>query len=260
MPIITKEEPTDNPSGALILYENLLIAEDMGGNRANALTPTTFDRWTDVAGDMIASFQLSTPTFINSIGIAAHNLAGKNTRFTIQTAETIDGARIDHASIIPINNEPILITFKPTLAAEIRIEGLLIGSAIPREIGVVYAGNTLQMPRNIYGGHSPITLSQKTEYQSVKSESGQILGKTIIRKGLETAFSWQFLDDRFYRDEFQSFVESARTTPFFIKWRPDFYSEEVAYGETNQDIQPSNMGGGHRLMSVGLTMTAHADL
>ncbi len=260
MPIIAKEDPTDNPSGALILYENLLTSEDDGGNRANALTPTTYDRWTDDAGNMIGSFQLTAPTIINSIGIAAHNLGGKQTTFTVQTAETIDGARTDQGSITPTDDKPLLFTFDPVLAAEVRIEGILNGSDSLREIGVVYAGNALQMPRNIYGGHSPINLSQKTEYQSVESESGQFLGRTIIRKGLGTTFNWQFLDDEFYRNEFQLFVESARALPYFIKWRPDFYSDEVVYGETNQDIQPVNMGGGHRLMSVSFTIKAHADL
>jgi len=68
------------------------------------------------------------------------------------------------------------------------------------------------------------------------------------------------LDDQFYRDEFQLFVDSARTTPFFMKWRPDFYTEEVVYGRVREDIAPVNMGGGSRLMSVGFTIRGHADL
>lgn len=257
MPIITKDDPSDNPSGALIGVNNLLVSAD-GSIVPKSLTPNTYERWDDASGTMTGVFQLSSATRINYVGIAGHNLfSAGTTEIEIRVSSTIGGGKTTINTLTPVSDAPLMIEIDEDDVGEITI---FMPDGTDREIAVVYAGVSLQMPRNIYGGHSPIALSQKTEYQAVKSESGQILGKTIIRKGLETAFSWRLLDDQFYRDEFQPFVEAARTTPFFIKWRPEFYSDEVAFGEVNQDIKPINSGGGIRLMSVGFTMTAHADL
>jgi len=256
MPIIAKQEPADNPSGALILYQNLLTSNPFV-NGAKALTPNTFERWVQIA-TFTTTFQTGVPVEMDTICIAAHNIASENASVTVSTRPVEgSGSFTDRGSVAPTDNRALMFSFDKTTVSEVRVT---VTDSINGEIGVVYAGIALQMPRNIYGGHSPITLSQKTEYRAVQSESGQILGKDIIRKGLETTFNWQLLDDQFYRDEFQTFVQSARRLPFFIKPRPDFYSDEVAYGEVNQDIQPVNMGGGHRLMSVGFTMTGHADL
>jgi len=55
-------------------------------------------------------------------------------------------------------------------------------------------------------------------------------------------------------------VIAAKTTPFFIKWRPDYYSEAVVFGQTTGDIIPQNMGGGNRLMSVSFNIRGHDDI
>lgn len=253
MPIITKPIPTDNPSGALIGFNNLLVSASSFGTEV-MLTPNTYERF--VSGGVIeARFAMLALTNINFVGIAAHTLAGQT--ITIQTAQTVDGSLTDLIRFTVPDNSPIMLTFDTVNVREIALVSSLVGIV---EIGVIYAGTTLQMPRNIYGGHSPITLSPKTEYQSSESESGQFIGENIIRKGLQTSFDWQFLDDEFIRGEFKDFVESARTKPFFIKWRPDFYFEEVAYCKVREDITPVNMGGGIRSMRVGFNAKAHADL
>lgn len=254
MAIVTIEEPTDNPSGALIGYENLLTASTTS-EAEKALTPNTYERFEPSSGALTVKFQTSTSVAVDFIGIAAHALSGES--ITVSTAATVGGALTQVEVVAFDDNAPVMLIFDSRTIREVALVATL-GSA--SEIGVVSVGAALQMPRDIYGGHSPITLSQKTEFNAVKSSSGQILGKSIIRQGLETPFNWQLLDDQFIRNSFKPFIDSARTLPFFIKWRPDFYSDEVVYGEVNHDIKPSNMGGGHRLMSVGFTMSAHSDL
>ena len=126
------------------------------------------------------------------------------------------------------------------------------------ELGVIYAGAALEMQRGIYGGHSPIVLNSKTDYQSTMSESGQFLGRTINREGIETSYKWNHLTPEFYRTDFQPFVNSAKRLPFFLLWRPDTYTDAV-FGYTTSDISPSNMTGGSRLMEVGFNMKGHSD-
>jgi len=259
MPIVTKPIATGNPGGALIGFNNVLLTATISSGTTNpskALTPNTWERWRPTAANLTAKFQMGdVDTDINYIAIAAHNLIGET--ILVSTAATEGGALTDVESITFTNNDPIMLNFDARTVREVAIQATY---TVAKEIGVVYAGKTLDMPRAIYGGHSPITLSASTDYQSVESETGQFLGRNIIRKGLETEYSWRFLDPDFYREEFMPFVISARTIPFFIKWRPDFFSDEVAYGWAMGDITPVNMGGGHTLMSVSFSMRGHSDI
>jgi len=254
MTIITKADPTDNPSGALIGYTNLLTASTTSAAE-KALTPNTYERYEPSSGALTVKFQTSAEADVNFIGIAAHALSGESV--LVQTAATVGGALTTVDEITFSDNSPIMLNFDTRTIREV---ALIVTLSAASEIGVIYAGLALQMPRDIYGGHTPVDLAAKTGFQATQSESGQILGKTIIKQGLETSFNWKLLDDQFIRNDFKLFIISARTAPFFIKWRPDFYSNAVAYGEVNHDIKPQNMGGGHRFMSVGFTMSAHADL
>ena len=254
MPIAANPIPEDNPSGSLIGYNNLLTASTTT-EAEKALVPNTFERFRPVSGALTVKFQMTALADVNYIAIAAHALAGET--LLISTAITIGGALTNVESITPADNGPIMIEFDTRNIIEVIITSTLAAAS---EIGVIYAGMSMQMSRSLYGGHSPINLAQKTDFQNSQSESGQFLGRNIIRKGLESSFSFQFLDPDWYRDTFQPFVEAARTTPFFIKWRPDYYNDEVAFGYTDNDIEPQNMGGGHKLMSVRFDVKAHSDL
>jgi len=251
--IQTNPIPTDNPSGALIGYIDLITGSVPSAEKA--LTPNTYERHTIIAGTFTLKFQLSTIAAIDYIAIAAHTFSGET--IDIQTAETIGGATTHVETVSPVTNGAIMINFDPVTVEEIILTGTLSESV---EMGVIRAGPALQMPRNIYGGHSPASLSQKTKYQSVRSESGNFLSRNIVRQGLETEFNWQNLDVDWYRQSFQPFVLAARLQPFFIKWRPDHHANEVIYAETSGDISPSNQGGGNRLINVSLSVKGHADL
>ncbi len=253
--ISTKEKV--NTGGALIGYENLLTSAYVVGDSStpsDALSANTYQRWRPTATTVTARFQLSELTDVDFIGIAGHNLTGVSV--LIRTATSVGGALTDLESITPTNNSAIMINFDTVNIREIV---LVMTLSAPNEIAVVSCGRALQMPRSIYGGHSPMALSQDTTFHNSISEGGNILGRTIIRQGLSGQLKWQFLDDEWYRDSFQPFVVSARTMPFFLKWRPDFYSDETVYGFTTNDIKPNNSGGGNRMMDVSISITGHAD-
>jgi len=255
MSIIPNPILTVNPGGAIIGFNNVLSSSTTQEAK-KMLTPNTFERFRPAAATITTKFQIEGGlTDINYIAIAAHNLTGDT--LLIQTAETVGGALTSVASVLFPNDRPVMVRFDTRAVQEVAITATY---SADKEIGVIYAGISLDMPRALYGGHTPLALAQQTSYQSTESETGQFLGRTITRQGLKSSFSWQFLDPDFYRDVFQVFVLSARVRPFFIMWRPDFYSLEVSYGHTIADIKPSNMGGGHRLMAVTFEIKAHADL
>lgn len=248
-------EPATSLSNARIGYNNLLAATTTAAAQV-MLIPNTYERYKPGAGAKTVKYQLSQLSAVDFVGIAAHNAGSEGVSITVQYASTIGGALTTIDTINFSDNSANMLLFTEVQAAEI---ALVFTSTANLELGVIYAGKALEMQRPMYGGLSPIDLSGVTEYQSVDSDTGQFLGRTITRKGLESSFSWKHLADDWVRSDFMPFVESARKLPFFIKWRPDYYDSSV-FGRSTADIKPANMGGGHRLMSVSFNMRGHQDI
>lgn len=256
MAVLTPNTPsTDYSRTARILYDNLLTSASVT-DAAKTLIPNTWERWRSASGTMQSTFQLTSAQTVSVVGIAGHNLASTGSTIVIATAPTIAGTFTDRASLTPTDNDPLWFEFDPVSVQDVRVT---ITGGTDREVAVIYAGDPLRMTQPIYGGHNPIDLQAETSFRNNNSESGQFLGRDIIRRGLQTSYAWRHLDDQWIRDTFKPFIISARKKPFFIKWRPDYY-DAVAFGYAIDDIKPSNMGGGHRLMSVNFTMRAHDDL
>ena len=256
-PIVDPLSDWDNLplSHARIGWNNLLNAAS-DTSAANALSPNTFQRWTSASGTMQATFQPTGIATIDYVAIAGHNLGSVGASLIIATAPTVAGTFTDVAAINPSNDDALMFLIpRDDSVADVR---LTITGGTNREIAVVHAGLALQMYQPIYGGHTPQDLAPVTEYQSSISESGQFLGRRIIRKGSQTTFAWQHLDPIWYRERFKPFQESARLLPFFIKWRPDLY-ETTIYNHATADIAPSNMGG-HDLMAVSMPVRGHDDI
>lgn len=244
----------DDLSYARIAYENKLTAASSTDAEA-VLIPNTWERWTSASGTMTATFQPGSSVKCNYIAIAAHNLGTKGSEIVVQTSDTVGGTFTDRGSATPSNDRPLFFMFDDV--DDVEDVKITVTGGTDREIGIVYAGEVLIMQRAIYGGHSPITLSSVTDYRNSDTDTGQFIGRKIRRKGQMTNFSWQFLTPDWYRDNFQPFVDAAKTTPFFIAWRPDRFSDEVAFGYTTGDIRPTNMSGGVEFLSVDMQMKAH---
>lgn len=243
-------------SHARILYNNLLNASNVT-DAEKTLTPNTWERWTSASGTMEARFQPGSSVQVDAVGIAAHNLGSTGSTVVISTAPTVSGTFTERAAISPTDNSPLLFLFDKV--DDVEDVKVTITGGTDREVGVIYAGEALQMMQPIYGGHNPIALMNDTDYRTNNSESGQFLGREVIRRGQRTGFKWRHLDPNWLRERFKPFIDSVITTPFFIKWRPDLY-EETAFGYTERDVRVSNMGGGHRLMDASFNMRGHSDL
>jgi len=258
MTLITKSDPESSLMNARIGWGNLLTSTNGAGEES--LTPTTYDRFTSTTTSVEIRYRMSSVAPISFIGIAAHTLGTHDGGVGVEVryAATISGSQISIDYIIPPDNSALMFTFDEVEAEEVILK--FTSTTVGVEIGVFSAGLSLEMQRPIFGGHTPINLNANTKYQSVKSESGNMLGRSITRQGLESSFSWQNLDDTWVRDYFKPFMIAARTNPFFIKTRPDFYTYESAYGQTTGDIRVSNQGGGTRLMTASFNMDAHSDI
>lgn len=144
--------------------------------------------------------------------------------------------------------------YHKTSKVNVRRVRVIVSGGGDFEVGYISAGTALQMQRPFFNGHQPYTDSDVTEYYSNRTESGEIIGRQIRRKGYETTYEWQNIDDGWYRDNIPEFKEYAKIRPMFIAWNLLEYPKDVAFGETTGDIA-SSMQNGTRTKRSGLSFT-----
>lgn len=207
--------------------------------------PTTYEFWkpsTLPATWAVPNTSLSPCNYAGIVGDI------KGASIIIQTSE--DGVTwVDVTQNVATSNVAMFL-FEETLSPHWRVRF----SGKTPSVSVIYIGKALAMQRSIYVGHTPITLSRKTTFNDNVSENGQFLGRSITREGVETGVAYQHLTSDWYRENFDPFVKSARTLPFFFAWKPDTHPAEVGYVWTSTDIRPQNTGPVD-FMSVSFSMT-----
>ena len=260
---------------ARILYGNAITAATATGARAKfpasaALTETTYERWSPAeSGDSIT---LTFPSQnINAIALAAHS----ELQPTIEVRH--NGAFID-VTAYPTNDDPSLISdfttdthqllnyspdnqailflLKPRRIDAIRITVTYSGTA--PTLGVVRAGNVLEMARPFYQGHNPAILAADNTLRPNVSESGEWLGASLIRQGRSVKMDWKNIASSWIREKWTPFSKTIKTSPFIIAWNAKKFSTDVFYCSSSDTPMPTHSGP-RDLMSVSLSARGYSD-
>lgn len=240
---------------ARILYNNILfnytditVSEGSGGN--NSVTPDTAERWDfDFDGGAAIVVTLGQQYETDTVCIAAHNLNGLTVTPFYSSTET--GSYTIFAPAKVATNKPLMWHVDTEVDVR-RLQINISGEIGPRYIGYISAGVALQMQRPFFNGHQPFVDGDVTEYYSNRTESGNRIGRIIRRKGFQTSFSWQNIDDGWYRQYIPEFKEYAKSVPFFVAWNLLEYPDDIAFGETTADIK-AEMQNGFSTMRNGLS-------
>ena len=243
---------------ARILYNNLLVNTSLstdaaGSTPSNSRIPNTWQRWQFTANTKYIDFQFGSLTNIDTICIGAHNISDSGSLYRILYSPNTTGSFIQLVEKTPSTNAAIMY-HRDSLLAVRRIRVQISGADAFKDIGYISAGIALQMQRPFFNGHQPYTDSDVTEYYSNRTESGEIIGRQIRRRGFETSYEWSNLDDEWYRVYIPAFKQAAKISPFFIAWNLLEYPDDVAFGETTGDISTS-MQNGTRVKRSGLSFT-----
>ena len=216
-------------------------SEDATFTADSLLNPLTYERWLPLALPATAVIDLGSDAAraANYVGIAAHTLG--TCRATITVASSPDNVTwTDLQSIAPGNNAPIMLLFGSLVARywRLTVEG---DDAIPY-VGVFYVGQALTMQRRIYGGVQSPLFNFDTKVITNRSNTGQTLGRTIVRSAVPQQYQWRHLTRDWVENNIPQFLEDARERAFFVAWRPSTHPDDVVYGELENDPQLSNMG------------------
>lgn len=212
----------------------------------------TYEKWKPTALPATWETDLGSSETVDYCAIAAHDLAASGCDLQVQYW---DGAAWQ--DVIPtttiLDDGPILAIFEPQTAQRWRIR---ISNGVNPTIGVVRFGEALQMPQPIYGGHSPLEFGRQVTMKSNISETGEFVGRTMLRTQLTSSFSWTHLTANWVRANWGVFQRAMELEAFFIAWRPASFGE-VGYCQTETPAIPRNMGI-KSYMEVELQVRGHS--
>lgn len=155
------------------------------------------------------------------------------------------------------DDKPILKTFANDDYYGIRMKITSGGSTKP-QVAVVYAGEIMQMQRNIYVGHTPIPYARTVNAVSRLSESGQFLGRVIKATTYKSRVKIDHMTKDWYRSTFDSFVQASKTKPFFYAWRLTDYATEVGYCWVTGNVPVPDNTGPSGMMGVSFDISGLA--
>lgn len=229
-----------------------------------ALNDSTADRWKSVNSDAHTMVFSIGDAPVDYIGIAAHKgLVGKQLTITAITADangdTIAVVVIFGPKMI-ISEEPIFVLFSEVQSPSTRLVIAIGGSEnFDLEIGIIRAGKSVFLPRNIYVGHTPITYGRQTNKLIAMSDTSEYLGQRLVSTKKQSSVDMQNIPPLFYRNYlYRQFHLPSETTPFFWAWRPDTYPEEAGFCWLSGDMQVSNsLANG--FMSLSFSMMGYSN-
>jgi len=174
---------------------------------------------------------------IDYLGIARHNLnqAGLSVSLKFDGITVLQNQTVsDIQAVMLLVNE----------ASPDNVQLIINGATNAPQIGVIYIGKALQLERNIYVGHTPVTYGRNRKTVNGVSENGQYLGEIVVRQNNSTSVNLQNLTPDWYRSFLDPFFKLTPRVPCFWAWRPQDYLAEVGYcwveGEPSMSNQRSN--------------------
>ena len=251
---LSNEGRANNP---FVAWENLGAAATLGGtavltggDQANAVTGSTYDKWRpDVTTTEAAlSFDFGGAVNISFAAIAAHNASDHGATVSVQRSD--DGSTWADAGagdVTPGDNQAIAFRMVTSGNAyrywRFRFTGLTSGDAL--SVGVAFMGNDLVIPRRLYQGFSPVLTPTEVQLQSNVSVGGHLLGSSVISKGSTLSAAVSSVGAAFVRSaDWLAFQRAfGDGSGFFFGWRPYKYPQDIHYcWRDGGVIRPTNSG------------------
>jgi len=219
-----------------------------GGDRANAVSGSTYDKWRpNVTGTTaVLSFDLGTATAITFAAIAAHNASDFGATVSLQRSSD-NSTWTAILSNTPADNKVIGFRRSASNGAyrywRFVFSDLTAGDDL--SVGVAFLGDDLVIPRRMYQGFSPVLTPTEVQLQSNVSVGANLLGSSVISRGSTVAVDISNIVPAFIRSAewlaFQSAFGEGKG--FFFAWRPLKYPEDIYYcARDGGVIRPENSG------------------
>lgn len=208
--------------------------EDVGFTAANGVSwPVYSGGWQATAvdtSDIILTVTLPAAAIGNSYALHKHNLFDLGATCKLQYSS--DGSSwtdMAGSAFTPGDNKTIFIvgTAISQKFWRIVISGLVASDVL--KIGQAFIGNSLLVFSPPEIGFSPPNIALQNEFISSRSDGGDFLGRSLVRKGSEGMFTITNVREDWVRTNWIPFMEAAEKHPFYHAWDTSTFSREVGY-------------------------------
>lgn len=233
-------------------------SEDTDQAISNATSwPTYGGGWqTSVISDHTAV--VSFPQTESGQGYAIHKHNFGDLGLTVKLQNSQDGAvwsDISGSEQTPANNKTLFFIASDSETApfwRVFISGHSSGTM---RVAQIFIGPVLRAFQSPGPGWSPPNLALNNTYITSRSDGGDFLGRSLIRKGSKTRFTMQAVRESWLRSDWVGFMEAAEEHPFYYSWDSVNFPKEVAYCYVDKKIEIPRYVS-HRHMNVPLSFVA----
>jgi hypothetical protein len=252
-----------------VAWENLGAAATLGGtavltggDRANAVTGSTYDKWRpDVTTTEAAlSFDFGTATEISFAALAAHNASDYGATVAVQRSSNgSTWADAGAGTITPADNAAMAWRMAAGAYRYWRFLFTGLTAADALSVGVAFMGNDIVIPRRFYQGFSPVLTPTEVQLQSNVSVGGHLLGSSVISRGSTIGATINNVEPDFIRGaDWLGFQRAfGEGKGFFFGWRPFKYPGDMHYCWRDGAVTRPVNSGPRDLMSVEMGMRAY---
>ena len=197
----------------------------------------TYEKWKADTLPATWEYDHGSSAAVDYCVIGAHNIGTTGASVAVQYYNGASWVDLIVSTTLS-SDMPVFAIFDETTAQRWRVS--VSGSLAPK-LGVIKFGKALQMPRPIFGDHSPLDYGRVTTMRTNESVTGEFLGRTKLRNSLQTSFDWQHITRAWVDANWKDVQLALEEEPFFIAWRPGGYSE-VGLCYVNEVPSVSHMG------------------
>lgn len=235
------EYPMDHPRIGWRTYDGTAIADasEAGYPASNALDVRTALGWRGTSVTAWLGVDFTTARTCSYCGIAGHDLGTQDATYILERWTGSAWVEVV-AEVITLSNEAIMFLFGAVSATRFRLR-LTGANAAPR-IGHIRFGPVTELPRRAsYAGTTPISESRTYQYDTLRSNGGAFMGRSIVSSSLQFAIDVRHISETWRASEWVDFRQYANTgnATFFYTDRPASYPEDVAYAWSNQALSAS---------------------
>jgi hypothetical protein len=208
--------------------------EDVGFTALNGVSwPVYSGGWQATAvdtSDITLAVTLPAAATGNSYAVHKHNLFDLGASVKLQySSDGVAWTDLTGSSVTPGNNRTIF--FVGTEISQkfwrIVISGLVASDVL--KIGHAFIGNSLRLFSGPETGFSPPNIALQNEFISSRSDGGDFLGRSLVRKGSEGMFTITSVLASWVRANWIPFMEAAEKHPFYHAWDTSTFPAEVGY-------------------------------
>jgi len=202
-------------------------------NYGNAIDWLTYDAMTGTGTTYIQA-AMPYPVQADYWAIHGYDLPG-GTRVNVYADSTV----VDTVVIGTNQTMPIMRSFDRTRGSTFKLEFVPPSSSDDVSVSVVALGEKLVMERGAYVGLTPPTMGKTVKVLPNYSQTGEFIGRSIVRMGVKGVIKFDHLTPGWVRDKLNPFIDHIIRYGWFLKWAPNRYPDEVVYCWTNDVPQPT---------------------